>query len=319
MLRSFKHLLGVVLGLSLAACATTSPLPKAHSRLAELERLKKERGWTFELKYTEVLKRSLPKRIPLRTKNSRQSREQTKRSNALLTSASKTLKGPWSTQCDASASSWDWRKEGRIGDVRDQGPQCLACWAFAAVTAFEASYSVQHGSSIPVSEQNVLNCASESSDCEGGLVVDAYKVLTKGAVGAAEEPYLGKRSSCTPPSGKMRALAWGYVNDEEVIPSTPAIKEALCTYGPIVSAVRATESMQAYGSGVFNEDAKGPVNHAVTIIGWDDEQGAWLVRNSWGAQWGMSGHMWIKYQSNSIGTEASWIRANYTPGEMYAR
>ncbi len=174
MLRSFKHLLGAVLGLSLAACATTGASLNTHPRLAELERLKQERGWTFDLKYTEVLERPLPKRIPLRTMSSRQSREQTKTSKAQLASANKTGNGPWNTQCDSTASQWDWRTERHVGEVRDQGRQCFSCWAFAAAAAFEASYSVQHGQYIPVSEQNVLNCASTMSTCDGGLVADAY-------------------------------------------------------------------------------------------------------------------------------------------------
>jgi len=321
MLRSFKQLLGAVLGFSLAACATAGAPPRTDSRLAELERLKQERGWTFDLKYTEVLERPLPKRIPLRTMSSRQSREQATTSKAQLASASKPGSGPWKTRCDSSASQWDWRTEGHVGEIRDQGPRCFACWAFATAAAFEASYSVQHGRYVPVSEQNLLNCASTMSTCEGGVVADAYTVLTsKGAVDAAVEPYLGQKSpECMPSSGKMRALTWGYVSADEVIPSTPAIKEALCRYGPIVAAVRASFSMLAYGGGVFNDHEEGPPTHALAIIGWDDEKGAWLVRNSWGTQWGMNGYMWIKYRVNSIGAEASWIRAAWSPGEMYAR
>jgi C1A family cysteine protease len=96
--------------------------------LAELERLKQERGWTFDLKYTEVLERPLPKRIPLRTMSSRQSREQTKTSKAQLASASKTSNGPWNTQCDSTASQWDWRTEGHVGEVRDRGELLRSTW-----------------------------------------------------------------------------------------------------------------------------------------------------------------------------------------------
>ncbi|HLM44757.1 MAG TPA: C1 family peptidase [Myxococcaceae bacterium] len=284
--------------------------------MAELERLKKERGWTFDVKYTEVLERPLPRPIPLMTMSSRQSGEPAKKPRTQLASTSKPSAGPWKTRCDSSASQWDWRTEGHVGEVRDQGRVCNACWAFAATAAFEASYSVQHGRYVPVSEQNVLNCASPSSTCAEGFVGDAYNFfINKGAVSAEAELYVGKQLDCTPPSGNMRALSWDYVNPKARIPSTPAIKEALCRYGPIVTAVTATQAMQGYADGVFNDDDEGLPNHAVVIIGWDEEKGAWLVRNSWGPEWGLGGYMWIKYRVSSVGSSASWIRAAYSPGE----
>lgn len=321
MLRSLKHWCGVALALALMARGTAQALPETSSqKMAELERLKKERGWTFDLKYTDMLERPLPPRLSLRTVGSRQSGEQTQKEPPAHVSERNTSKGSWNTRCDSRMSHWDWRAEGHVGDIRDQGDQCSSCWVFATVAAFEGSYSVQHGKYVPVSEQDVLDCASESSSCAGGLVEDAYKFLkSKGAVGAETAPYLGKRVGCTSASlsapGRRLAKASGYVSDNETIPSTAAIKDALCRFGPIVAGVRVSSSMYAYGGGVFNNDETGPVNHVVAIIGWDDEKDAWLVRNSWGRKWGLDGYMWIKYRVSSIGTDASWIRAAYSPSE----
>jgi hypothetical protein len=99
------------------------------------------------------------------------------------------------------------------------------------------------------------------------------------------------------------------VDPSTQIPSVTKLKNALCKYGPLAVAVRVTSAFQAYKSGVFNQKDPGGVNHGVTLVGWDDSKKAWLIKNSWGPGWGMSGYMWIGYGSNKIGYGAGWTVA----------
>jgi hypothetical protein len=69
--------------------------------------------------------------------------------------------------------------------------------------------------------------------------------------------------------------------------------------------------MYGYSGGVFTIDESsacgGGVNHAVILVGWDDDYGAWRLKNSWGTGWGESGYMWIQYGISNIGTNAAYV------------
>ena len=42
-----------------------------------------------------------------------------------------------------------------------------------------------------------------------------------------------------------------------------------------------------------NDDCLG--GHAVLLVGYDDLKKSFLVRNSWGKEWGIDGHFWMPY------------------------
>lgn len=106
-----------------------------------------------------------------------------------------------------------------------------------------------------------------------------------------------------------RALAWGYVNKPfDKMPSVEQLKATLIEYGPLAAPMFADHCFSVYKSGVFNGQSNRSINHVVMLIGWDDDKQAWLIKNSWGKNWGEDGFAWIKYESNNIGLFAAWIQ-----------
>lgn len=63
------------------------------------------------------------------------------------------------------------------------------------------------------------------------------------------------------------------------------------------------------GDGTVTWQYVGFINHGVTLVGWDDARGAWLIKNSWSAGWGESGYMWIAYECNNVGYAPAWVQS----------
>ncbi|MFM5930871.1 MAG: C1 family peptidase [Novosphingobium sp.] len=194
--------------------------------------------------------------------------------------------------------------------VKDQ-MSCGACWAFAAMGAWEGTYALQYGVTIDTSEQHVLNCPGVNGSCQGGFYGDVYasmRTTTGGVRDEARDPYQAFQSPCVAnPYGSHRVGVHGYV-DVDARAATWRIKRGLALMGPVVTSMYATPAFQHYKRGVFNENfnpvtlgGRPEINHAVVIVGWDDVAGAWHVRNSWGTGWGDGGYAWVAYGSNNIG------------------
>ena len=288
---------------------------RIRSALQQLRKKGEARKWMFTVGYTSAMDYGLPKITGIRLpKNLPQLvRQQNMRAMTVLEAVAPELSAP--AECSPGAASFDWRRFNGVTSVRDQGA-CGSCWAFGTLSAFEAGWRIRNGEEIDVSEQDVLDC-SRVGNCSGGWWAFDY-LVNRGAATEAGYPYRAKQGSCTEETARpYKAATWGYVDIGDVKDRAhiDKLKDALCKFGPLAVTVLATEAFQAYtGGDVFNECAAGDINHAVTLIGWDDTRQAWLIKNSWGTGWGDTcgygserGYMWIAYGCNSIGAYAAWV------------
>jgi hypothetical protein len=107
-----------------------------------------------------------------------------------------------------------------------------------------------------------------------------------------------------------RLDTWAFIGPEWGIPTNEQLKQAILDHGPITVCVYASSAFQGYGGGIFNACSGTDINHAVVLVGWDDNQGpngVWFMRNSWGGGWGEGGYMRIVYNCSLIGYNALYV------------
>lgn len=78
-------------------------------------------------------------------------------------------------------------------------------------------------------------------------------------------------------------------------------------YDPVTTGIAVDSYFQSYTGGVFNYNYTGEVNHGINLVGWDDNKGAWILKNSWGTGWGENGYMYIKYGVSRVGKAAAYV------------
>jgi cathepsin L len=223
----------------------------------------------------------------------------------------------------AKLPRFDWREKGLdVGEVGDQGYNCYVCWAFASFDAMQISRRLTtlraqktvSDESLPSVRQLISCRIPKAADfCNENWHGDTFSYLVRtGLPLGGSRKFSPNRENWTCEAEKyVKALTWDYVSSNPTDISTPEeIKLAVVKYGAVVTTLKLDNCFNLYGSGVFNERFTDGGYHIVIIIGWDDEKGAWLIKNSYGKEWGEKGFGWMKYGSNGIGRFSAVVVAD---------
>jgi len=196
----------------------------------------------------------------------------------------------------AAPATVDWRAKGAVTPVKDQG-QCGSCWAFSATGAIEGAAAIASGKLVSISEQQLVDCSSSYGNlgCQGGLMDSAfeYVIHNGGLTSEANYKYTAKDGKCdTKKAADKYTTITGYTDVQAM--SDTALTNAVAI-GPVSVAVEADQAcFQFYSSGILKDRSCGTqLDHGVLAVGYDSKQGYWIVKNSWGASWGMDGYILI--------------------------
>jgi len=184
--------------------------------------------------------------------------------------------------------------------------QCGSCWAFSTAGAVEGGLGKKAGKPINyLSTQQLVDCDKQNDGCDGGALVYAFDYMKKnGVMFDKDYAYKGSQGSCKYSSSKATNKIKGveYCKTKSSSKNPCSIEKVynLLVRGPL-SVVIDADAIEKYKSGIFTGKCS-KSNHAVILVGYavDPKSGEyWIVRNSWGADWGEKGYIRVKVSESN--------------------
>lgn len=203
-------------------------------------------------------------------------------------------------------------EDGFVTSVKNQGANGN-CWAFSALAVLESCILKAGGNVVDLSENNLKNLITLYSDYGYDKVVNdggnfkmalAYLASWLGPILEQDDPYDANSVLSTFMDSIMHvqnALFFtrtDYLDNDE-------IKRAILKYGAVATSMYYDDYFLS-GDYYYCCDEDISSDHAVTVVGWDDtiningRTGAWLVKNSWGPNWGNNGYFYVSYYDRTL-------------------
>ncbi len=216
--------------------------------------------------------------------------------------------GATTTAASSAPGTLDWRSYNGgdfVTPVRDQG-QCGDCWAFGSVAALESKTLITQntpGVNLDLSEQVVNSCDTADNygdGCNGGNLVTDFFVNT-GVPLESCYPYTATDGNCSNACANWQQNAYKTTSYSWIVPygsqqTVDALKAGLYVYGPLVVTFSVYDDFYSYTSGIYTHTSGSFEGyHAVLLVGYDDTNNCFIVKNSWGTGWGESGFFEIAY------------------------
>ncbi len=202
-------------------------------------------------------------------------------------------------------SSFDWRNINGVNyvtSVKNQAP-APTCEAYGLCAALEtiAQYKVGYPFGCDLSEAHLYFYANGTVARGGVSLTGAADYLIEHGVpdeGCFPDPHRPFDAPFASLLGwenrTVKITSWGWVNKTE-----DAMKQALINYGPLVVAIYSYNDFTRYKGGIYTPKVKTHHGHVVTIVGYNDTERCWIIKNSAGTDWGEQGYARVSYDADT--------------------